>query len=109
MATRYTLTVPIRNNAGESIVPTAWDALETFLASTFGGYTEHDARGAWVSDDGTLMRDVSHVYTVDTDIAAESAETIFDGLAAWVADVWAQESVYVTSSPLNQTFVQATA
>lgn len=106
MTTRYTLTVPVRNNAGDSIDPAHWDRLETFLAATFGGYSEHDARGAWIGDDGTLYHDVSHVYTVDTDIT--DASVILDGLAAWVADVWSQDCVYLTASPnLVQHFVSA--
>ena len=41
--------------------------LRTRLLDTFGGYTQHEATGAWRAPDGKVHYDHHHVFTVASD------------------------------------------
>ena len=41
--------------------------LRTRLLDAFGGYTQHEATGAWRAQDGKVLYDHHHVFTVASD------------------------------------------
>ena len=65
--TRYTLTLPLKDNAGRP-VDHAHLALRAELLRDFGGFTYSQTRGQWRDEDeGDIYEDESIVYIIDTD------------------------------------------
>lgn len=100
-AVRYTVTLPLRDNEGETVI-TAHERLRERLLDIAGGYSSTSINGAWRADDGTVYHDTSIRYEC---IAHERVRA---GILAAAADACAaarQECVLVTHEPTTATFV----
>ncbi len=95
MMTRYTLTVPMLDNAGCSIADVHAHVERTLIADYPGGFTRHDGTGYWGGVHAG--REPVRVYVVD------SARPIhaLHALARYVARAAAQDCVYVTAAPIT--------
>ena len=69
--------------------------LRTQFLDNFGGYTEHEATGAWRDPTGVVIFDHNAVFTVATDRL--DAVTEFRHLALTAGRIGNQQSVYLKS------------
>jgi hypothetical protein len=95
---RYTLTIPRKDNGGNSLVAVRKYAAER-LIEWFGGATATNAEGAWKGDTRVYTEPVV-VYAVDVGDTSDAFARLH-ALALYVKRVAAQESVYVTRSPIE--------
>ncbi len=97
---RYTLTVPLRDNDGDSLA-FLHSGVSGRLAREFGGLTVlRDAVGVWSAPDAANPgREPVKVYIVDT--AREDALALLQRLAASIARFAGQDAVYLTRQPIE--------
>lgn len=104
-AHRYTLTVPVYDNNGASLL-TLHDEVRARLAGAFGAYTEHRAYGAWPSEHPG--HEPNRVYTVDVQERGDAiVSTALYGLAQYVARDARQDAVYLTRQLIETWLVTA--
>ena len=85
----------------------ACEWLRTQLLDLFGGYTEHEATGAWRAPNDEVIYDDNSVFTVATDRL--DAMTEFRHLALTAGRIGNQQSVYLKSPEGLVEFVEVTA
>ena len=68
--------------------------LRTQFLDNFGGYTEHEATGAWKDPTGVVIFDHNAVFTVAVDDPGKHAET-FRQMARTAGRMGEQQSVYL--------------
>ena len=81
----------------------ACEWLRTSLLDQFGGYTEHEATGAWKDPTGAVIFDDNAVFTVATDIP--TAGQAFQSLARIAGRIGDQQCVYLRDGDGNVEFV----
>lgn len=91
---RYQIVVPKLKGDGTPYEP-CW--LEASLVTRLGGFTKHDATGAWGVHD-SICYDNNIVYTVDTEV---NADAFIKSVAEEVKSEAAQEEVYVTKQEIQ--------
>lgn len=99
LTTRYTVTVPRALNDGTPLDAVTLDTLERELLDIGGGFTAHDAEGAWRDEDGIVYRDPVRVYALDVPDTPHNRAAMFR-FADAVAIAADQVAVYVTESPI---------
>ena len=82
----------------------ACEWLRTALLDTYGGYTEHEATGAWKDPTGAVIFDHNAVFTVATD--HEHALEAFQSMARIAGRIGDQQSVYLRDGYGNVEFVE---
>ena len=85
------IVLPVADNAGNHL---SWEWITRLIASRFGGLTQTDGEGQWVSDDSTLYHDDTLIVDVDYSGNGEGGEYLA-GLAQAAKEYAAQEAVYL--------------
>jgi hypothetical protein len=95
---RYSLTIPMQDNAGEFHADFPRVA-EQLLAEYFSGWTKVHGVGNWRNDDGEDCREPVAVYSIDT--ADPDALLNLVEIAQALAVYCEQDGVYLTSQPVE--------
>lgn len=104
---RFTLTIPTVTNWGTDAPEYPDRARLALHHAGFAGWTEHEGSGVWTNDDEHQYAEPVVVFVIDA--APEHWETLTD-VAAALADLCAQECVYLTEQPLaRRAYVPAPA
>lgn len=91
------LKVPQLHNDGSEVAPEIRKKIENFMLIWFGGFSRHDACGAWRSESGQRFDDVCWHYEIASSqfIGDKVADDLLLSIAQIVKLDCAQESVYV--------------
>lgn len=103
--TLWTITVPTKDNDGQSISNCAWQSLEGRLLNAAGGFSKILIRGSWISDDGIRFDDSSYRYEMLTDNGHGILTSQIDDIANFVKAMWQQETVLITETETRFQFV----
>ena len=106
-STRFTLTVPRAMNDGTPVLPQDRAEIESRLLALFGGFTVHSAAGAWQGETAAYRETVG-VYLLDCAGAGPDVDfrrVALMTVAKYVKVLLQQESVYVTESQLDRSFI----
>jgi hypothetical protein len=97
--TRYTLHVPVFDNAGRAIPEDSVTEIEDALTTIAGGWTMiPSAVGGWRGEDRSY-RELVNLYHVDSD--EDGTEAWLIALARKIAESLEQEAVYLTRQEIE--------
>lgn len=108
--TIITLTAGTEQDRNGRTLPTsvkdpAFQSIRKHLAATFGGFTETNGFGGWLDDHGNQVLEECKVWTIVTDLSAESARVSGRVLASGIAAMLNQSAVLCTVQEVNAGFV----
>ncbi len=99
---RITFSIGLTDAKGEPIPLATQNELESItrheLASRFGGYSSYRASGGWIDPSGKEFTEPAVVYYCLLD---SSKLPDVRPMAAWMADLWDQQAVMVTTEPVE--------
>ncbi len=86
--------VPVKDNQGQRFTDEDWQTLNERLIDEFGGFARaSDIVGAWRTNDGRLVEDVSRQYMVTLDSWADFPTWL--ATMRWVREQFRQEAIHI--------------
>ena len=86
-------------------VQTALAGIRATLAGAFGGYTELETYGGWLTDAGELVTEPGRRWIALTDKPAREADPAAETVAEYVRDVLKQVSVVLETETVHGRFI----
>lgn len=87
--------IPLNDNDGKSL-RSLIEAFERVVLGAYGGFTSHNASGAWMSPEGKVYAEPMLRYVVAFDVEDKKLADFWLDIARLSAKVMRQECIYVT-------------